>query len=79
MSFNVKTMKNLALTVLTAAIVLCFLTSSFASAQNENSSQAPLNSTQPEIIAAIGAAATLLFFVLLYKMKKKDSENHVAK
>jgi len=40
-------------------------------AQNATPSQAPLNSTQPGIIALIGVAAAVLFFVLLYKMKNK--------
>ena len=73
-----ETMKYTGLIFLSVVILPFLVTSAFAAAQNVTPSQAPLTSTQPGIIAVIGAVATVLFFVLLYKMKERNSQNHLT-
>jgi len=67
-------MKRSKLPILAAVILECLAALPFAVAQNATPAQAPLQSTQPAIVAAIGAAAAVLFFVLLYKMKTKSAD-----
>jgi len=68
-------MKRRALIVLALAILMFLNAVPFAGSQNATPAQAPLQSTQPAIVAAIGAAAAVLFFVLLYKMKTESADS----
>jgi len=72
---NMETMIRRALITLAVAISIFFVAAPFAAAQNATPAQAPLQSTQPAIVAAIGAAAAVLFFVLLYKMKTESADS----